>query len=393
MFDASFFDKPFDRRGTDCRKWDDRAVMDEGGIPLWVADSDFECAPAIRDALVARAMHPAYGYTLIPDETVDAVRAFWLRRHGVKVQREDIVWLPSVVSGLRAAVLTMTAPSDRVALLTPVYGPFYAAVRESGRTLVDLPMAKDTDGRYHIPFDRLESEMRGGLRLLMLCSPHNPVSRVWTREELERICALCRTYGTRLAVDEIHADYSYETPFTAILTVDNAPEDAVSMSAPSKTFNVAGLKQAFLFCRDIKTRAALQTMLDTHGVESANIFALTALKAAYTSCDEWLDGMLRYLSDSRKTVTDTLSALLPLARVTPIEATYLAWTDISAYESDHDALARRLREEKVALTDGVFFGPETGRGHMRVNFACPKTMLTQGLERFAKAVKNNQSTR
>lgn len=388
MFDRTFFESPPSRLGTDCRKWDDRAILPEGGIPLWVADMDFPGAPVITEALKKRAAHPVYGYTYVSEQSDKAVIDFWQRRHQVSLSREQLLMLPSVVSGLRACVLALTKPEDTVMLFTPVYGPFYAAVRDSGRRLLEVPLHKDATHRYIIDFNKVEEQFKGGrVAMLMLCSPHNPVSRLWRKEELVRLVTLCSKYRVRLAADEIHSDFVYapET-FQSIMGLTEAAPDTVSMTAASKTFNIAGVKQAYLFCRDAKTMDTLRRFLEVNGVESGNLFALTATEAAYSRCDAWLDGLLAYLSESRETVYKDVAALLPKAHITPIEATYLAWIDVSAYETDPDALTARCYKHGVALTNGVFFGKETGRGYMRLNFGCPRPQLQDGIRRFAEAV-------
>lgn len=388
MFDRNFFESPLSRTGTDCRKWDDRAILPEGGIPLWVADMDFPGAPAITEAIQKRAAHPVYGYTYVSKQSDDAVCSFWQRRHQVTLAREQLLMMPSVVSGLRACVLALTKPEDTVMIFTPVYGPFYAAVKDSGRSLLEVPLMRDAAYRYSIDFDSVERHFATGkVAMLMLCSPHNPVSRLWRKEELQKLAALCRRYGVRLTVDEIHCDFVYAPDtFQSIMGLEEAPPETVSLTAPSKSFNIAGLKQAYLFCRDEQTMSTLRRFFSVYGIESGNLFALTATQAAYSQCDEWLDGLLTYLSESRETIYKEIARLLPQAHVTPIEATYLAWLDVSAYENDADALTARCYRHGVTLTNGVFFGSETGRGHMRLNFGCPRPQLKEGIRRFAEAV-------
>lgn len=392
MFDRSFFESPLSRLGTDCRKWDDRAVLPEGGIPLWVADMDLPGAPAITEALIARAAHPVYGYTYVSEQSDDAVIDFWQRRHGVSLKRSEMLMMPSVVAGLRACVLALTEPDDTVMLFTPVYGPFYAAVRDSGRQMLEVPLTKNADCRYSIDFETVERHFSSGkVAMLMLCSPHNPVSRLWSREEMTALAALCARCHVRLVTDEIHCDFVYAPQtFTSAMALEQAAPDTVTLTAASKTFNIAGVKQAYLFCRDEQTMEALRRFFMVYGVESGNLFALTATQAAYSQCDGWLDGLLAYLSDNRQTVYGEVGRLLPEARITPIEATYLAWIDVSAYETDPEALTRRCFSRGVALTNGVFFGEQTGLGHMRLNFGCPRPQLEEGIRRFAEAMLSKQ---
>lgn len=389
QFDSSFFDQQVDRKGTCCLKWDNIDMLPRDGIPLWVADMDFECAPAIREALIERAKHPSYGYTFADESSDQAVIDFWKRRHGVDLTRKDLLMMPSVVSGLRASVLTMTKPQDKIMLLTPIYGPFFAAVKDSGRILVDVPLHKDQENRYHINFAGIEAGLRNGVSMLMLCSPHNPVSRIWSKAELTQIVDLCKKYGCQLVVDEIHADFVYQPKeFVSILSLENLDKRTVCMTAASKTFNIAGIKQSYLFCRDQDTLLKIREFFEHHGAESGNIFALTATKAAYSSCDEWLDGLLAYLSENRQIVYREIASLLPKAKVTPIEATYLAWIDLSDYGIQNPDLIKRCYERGVMLTDGVFFGEEQGKLHMRLNFGCPREQLIKGIQRFASAVLN-----
>lgn len=389
MFSKEFFDQPVHRVGTNCAKWDNRAMLPENGVPLWVADMDFACAPAIMEALVKRAEHPVYGYPLISEESDNAVIDFWKRRHQVSLRRSEMLMMPSVVSGLRATVMALTAPDDKVLIMPPVYGPFFSAVKDSSRRLVEVPLQRDEAYRYHINFSQVEEELRQGAKLVMVCSPHNPVSRLWSKEELKRVSDLCAQYGAYLAVDEIHCDFVYKLEhFTSIFAVEGIPSTTICMTAASKTFNIAGLKQAYLFCRDGETLQRLKQHMEINGVESGNVFALAGTQAAYTHGDAWLDGLMDYLFDNRQVVIDTLGELLPLAHISPIEATFLAWVDVSAYEMDNSALEKRCYEHKVALTTGTFFGKKCGQGFMRVNFGCPRAQLIKGLERFARAVQN-----
>ena len=389
MYNQDFFDRGVDRRGTDSIKWGLREVLPENGIPLWVADMDFACAAPIQEALIARAQHPAYGYALVTEQSQQAVANFWQRRHQVTISPQQMLMLPSVVSGLRACAAALTKEGGRVLILTPVYGPFYAAIRDSGRTLVESALVRDETNRYHIDFADVEKKLQQGIDLMMICNPHNPLSRVWQQEELQRISDLCKQYNTLLASDEIHCDFVYQPhAFTSILALPDIAPTTVCMSAASKTFNIAGLKQSTLFCRDEQTLSTLARHLEAAGAESGNIFAMAATEAAYTGCDDWLDALLSYLSGNRAIVYHMMQKLLPQAKITPIEATFLAWVDVSMYENDNELLEQRCYQHGVALTSGTFFGETTGKGFMRINFGCPRHQLEEGLTRFAAAVLN-----
>ncbi len=385
-YDFSFFDRPLDRRGTACVKWDERAAMPENGVPLWVADMDFRCADEIVGALQDRAQHPCYGYTLVTEEDRRAFTSFVKRHHGIDVSADETALMPCVITGLKTLVRLYSAPGDQVAILTPVYGPFTSSIEGNQRKAVRVELTRDASARYHIDFDRLEETLKSGVRLFLLCSPHNPVSRVWSREELSRILTLCRKYHTVLGVDEIHAEFVFPPhAFVSILSMADKEDQVISLMSASKTFNIAGLQQAVAVSRNEGMLKSLRSALEAAGVTSGNIFALTATRAAYEQGDLWLEGVLRYLDHNREVVAREIAERLPKAVLTPIEATYLAWLDLRAYAPDCAALAEAFRKAGVALTEGSFFGPE-GEGFMRLNFGCPTAQLREGIKRMAGAL-------
>ena len=390
-FDEAYFERGIDRRDTGCEKWDDRDVMDAGGIPLWVADMDFPCAPAIMDAVQARAGHACFGYSAYDLAGDDALAGFWQRRHQLKISREEICMLPCVVTGLKACVRAFTRPGDGVAIFTPVYGPFFASIRTNGRKVMPVSLIRDeASGRYGMDFAALEGALKNGAKLVMLCSPHNPVSRLWSREELSRVCRLAKQYGVPLVCDEIHADFVYRPgAFTPILSIPEAADSAVMLCAASKTFNIAGLLQAAAVSRNAQMLSAVKNELTAAGVMSGNIFAMAATKAAYTGCDDWLDGLLAFLDGSRKRMKELVEAYLPRAVMTPVEATYLAWLDLRAYGKTCAEIAQKCKAGGVALTGGTFFGEE-GEGFMRVNFACPRAQLEAGMRRLGRIMEEEE---
>ncbi len=387
-YDRSFFDRGLERRGTACVKWDSRDVMPEGAVPLWVADMDFACADEIGEALQKRAAHPCYGYTMVTEEDTDALRGFLRRRHGLEVGREEIGMLPCVVTGLKAVVNAYTRPGDPVAILTPVYGPFTFSIESNVRKAVRVELIRDESLRYHIDFEGLEKAFQSGVRLFLLCSPHNPVSRVWGKEELERLLSLCRKYHVLVASDEIHAEFAFApNTFVSVLSMTGPEDLALSFMSASKTFNIAGLEQAAMISRNPDVLRTLNRYLESAGVVSGNIFALEGTRAAYTYGDAWLDGLLDYLRQNAALLADAVREHLPKALLTPVEGTYLAWVDLRAYSESCDLLERKLREHGVVLTGGSFFGPE-GEGFMRVNFGCPAAQMLEGLRRMGEAVKD-----
>lgn len=389
-FDCTYFDNAIDRRNTDSVKWDLREVIKEGGIPLWIADMDFPCAPAISEAVMERAKHPIYAYT-IPDDG-KALVDFLKRRHGINIEPANLFMFPSIVSALRACVLNLTDEGDNVLILSPVYGPFYSAILDNKRNLADIPLIKDENHRYNIDFEAIEYSFKNdNIKLFIVCSPHNPVSRLFSENELRQMAILCKKYNVKLAVDEIHCDFVYSPDkFVSILNIAEAPEDTICMYSASKSFNIAGLKQAYVICKDADTLEKIKDTANKLGVVSGNIFGLVANKAAFTSCDDWLDGLINYLDSNRKVLADFLENELPLAELTPIESTYLAWVNISAYEIDNEALKLRCYEKGVCVNPGTIFGEEGGKGYIRINFACPKEQLLEGLGRLKIALTEKE---
>lgn len=392
QFDPTYFEQGIDRRGTDCEKWDDPSVMPAGGVPLWVADMDFPCAPAIADAVKKRADHPCFGYTSgqAEERCTVALCDFWRRRHDLALAPEQCLTLPCVVTGLKLCVRCFTRPGDAVAMFTPVYGPFYQAVRLNGRKVISVPLTADGEGRYPMNLAGMEEALKGGAKLIMLCSPHNPLSRLWTARELSALAELARTYDAKIVCDEIHADFVYAPGrFTPMLSVDAAKDRAVMLCAASKTFNVAGLQQAAAASLNGEMLTALRHEINAAGVTCGNTFALAATEAAYREGDAWLDGLLEFLDGNRRALEAYVAEKLPRVRMAPIEATYLAWLDLRAWGLSCEELTARARRHGVALTGGTFFGPE-GEGCLRVNFGCPRQQLMEGMERLRDALKEEK---
>ena len=392
-YDYHFFDQPIDRLGTACEKWDGLWEDEkEGLLPMWVADMDIRCATEIADALKTRAEHPVYGYTYQKDEAVDAMLDYFKRHQGVSLTRQEQATIPCVISGLKAAVLALTKPGDSVLVQPPVYGPFSTSVTVNGRTLVKNPLVRDADGRYQINFDQLEEQLKTGVKLMMICSPHNPVGRVWSRQELERTYALCKRYGTILVADEIHSGFVYEKDaFTSILLLDETKDASIAiLTSATKTFNIAGIRQAVLLTRNQMIKTAMTEFMDKSGVLGVNIFALEATEAAYRSGDEWLAGLLRYLDTARAIVKRELEQRLPLAVLSQIEATYMGWIDFKAYGMTTEELMKATYDQGVALTPGTFFDKELGDGFLRINFACPHSQTRKAMELLERAVKHSK---
>lgn len=385
-FDQEYFDEGLYRVGTRCEKWDNcRKEHGEHVIPLWVADMDFPSPPEVQQAILARAAHPTYGYTGVEDDDIEALMNFWQRRHGLSLVKEDVMMLPCVVTGIKLSILALTQPGDGVIIQSPVYGPFRFSVEATGRKLMDAPMIRHEDGSYDMDLNAVEEQLKAGAKLMVLCNPHNPVGRVWSEKELTSLLALLNQYNAYLISDEIHADFVYAPKkFIPALTLQT--ERVVSLCAASKTFNLAGLQQATLLCKDEGMRKAIEAEKNRAGVTCGNIFALEATRAAYNHGDAWLDGLMAYLDGSRKFLAELVARHLPKAVLTPMEGTYLGWLDCRAYGYTTAELMTRAEEAGVVFTGGEFFG-KGGEGHLRVNIGAPRRYVEEGILRLAVALE------
>ncbi len=385
-FDQEYFDAGLYRMGTRCEKWDEaRKEHGEDVLPLWVADMDFPSPPAVQKAILERAAHPTFGYTAEGEDDSQALIDFWQRRHGLTVTAESLTLMPCVVTGIKLAILALTQPGDKVLIQSPVYGPFRMSVQGTGRTVADAPMLRDENGRYTMDLAAAEEQLKAGAKLMILCSPHNPASRAWTKEELTALIELLEKYNVPLVSDEIHADFVY-APSTFVPVLSLKQENVMSFCAASKTFNLAGLQQACCICPDEKLREAFRAEMNKAGVRCGNIFALEATRAAYNEGDEWLDGLLAYLDGNRKHLAALVAEHLPKAVLTPMEATYLGWLDLRAYGFNEDELMQRTLASGVQFTGGKFFG-DNGDGFLRINIGCPRRYITEGVLRLKKALE------
>ena len=385
LYDEAYFDAGLYRVGTRSEKWDlmrEREGRDDM-LPLWVADMDFPSPPEVQEALLKRAAHPTYGYTEPLADDYTAVRGFWQRRHGLDVAPEEMMLLPCVITGMKLAIRAVTQPGDGVIIMSPVYGPFSMSVRATGRTLVDIPLTEKNQV-WRMDAAGIEAALKDGAKAVLLCSPHNPIGRLWTEEELRTLCALCDRYGAYLISDEIHADFALDGGFVPVLSLRTAK--TVSLCAASKTFNLAGLQQAMAFCRDEAVLKAMQDEAEAAGVRSGNVFALEGTRAAYEHGDAWLDGLTAYLRGNRAEMERLVKELLPKAAMPRLEATYLVWLDLRAYGLHNDELMARTREAGVYFTEGTFFGAN-GDGCLRVNIGCPRRYLREGMLRLQKALE------
>lgn len=384
------FDRVINREGSDSVKFDARrAVFGKADvIPLWVADMDFAAPPAVTDALTRRAAHPLYGYTLFPDTLYRACQDWFEHRHGWSIKRRDLLMCPGVVPSIHAVLTALTGPGDQIIVQPPVYFPFFEVVRDSGRELVNNPL-KVEQGEYRFDFEHLEQCLEAGARWLVLCSPHNPVGRVWHQHELEQLLALARRYELNIISDEIHADLVYEgVEHTPLATLSDEVNIITTVSA-SKTFNIAGLGLSALVVPDKKQRQVIKKVFDEAHISAANPFSITATLTAYQQGEAWLDAMMAYVADNYQWVSRFFADNCPLIQPFRPEGTYLLWLDCRQMQLDDDALKSFFVDKAgVGMNPGISFG-DVGSGFMRMNLATPRSVLGQACRQIASAF--NQS--
>ncbi len=392
------FDTVIERRGTGAVKWD---VTAPDVIPLWVADMDFAAPAAVTDALARRVAHPIYGYPMVSDSYRHAFCEWQQRRNRLAIDPAWLLATPAVMPAVRAAIDAVSEPGDAVVVQTPVYFPFFHAIRSKGRRLVLNPLRESgvvpahPGGHAHhhgfaMDFNHLEELFRDGARVLLLCSPHNPVARLWSRDELTALAGLARQWGVTVISDEIHSDIILEPrPFVSMLDV--LPELTVACFSVSKTFNLAGIGASQTVVPDPGLRSRVRRVCERDGLLSLqHVLSLTATEAAYRHGDAWLDALLDYLRGNHAVLRTAVANRMPGVRAGAQEATYIAWLDLRDYCAERalseSQLKRLLQHQaRVKLSDGVQFG-HGGLGFQRLNFATPRLILEEALGRIADAL-------
>jgi len=383
------FDTIIDRRNTGSMKWDcrERTQLEPDVIPMWVADMDFAAPPAVVEAVVRRAEHGVYGYPIGSRSFYTAI-AHWLRsRHGWEVKKGWITRSPGVVPSLCLCLNAFTKPGDGVVIQTPVYHPFYYVIENNGRRLIRNPLKLEA-GRTTMDFDDLERKIDGGTRLFILCSPHNPIGRVWTRDELKRLGLLCAARGLTIISDEIHAELVFKghTHIPLASISEDLAQRTVTLHAPSKTFNVAGLETSFAVIPDPEKKKLFDLQIRNTSLSLGNIFGPIALEAAYTQGAEWLDALLVYLEGNLALLEAFLTERVPRIRLIRPEGTYLALLDCRGLGlSQPEINDFFLRKARVYVNEGPLFGEEL-QGYVRINFGCPRPLLDEALLRIERAV-------
>ena len=387
------FDTPYNRKGTNCTKWD--IFTDEEMLPMWIADMDFEAPAPIYEAFEKRAAHHVYAYSRLSNEYYQAVIDWMQRRHQFHVEKDWIVFTPGVVVALTLGVQAVTEPGEEVMILSPVYGPFRGATTACGRKLIESPLVNN-DGYYTIDFEDMEKRVTPNTKAFMLCSPHNPVGRVWTREELEGIANFCLKHNLYLIADEIHNDLIFKDHIVMNKISEQLAERTILCTAPSKTFNLAGLQASNIIIQNEELRNKFKQLLNNLHIGGCNVFVDSVVIAAYTQCDQWLDELREYIYENKQFVWDFIKKELPEVHVIISDSTYLLWLDCSAYESDSEKLEELIREKTgLWLCAGKEYGGEPD-GFLRMNIACPRSRVMDGLERLKRALEEiwkNQSFR
>ena len=402
MFD---FDKPVVRQGTNCVKWDEPSSSlshPSSLIPLWVADMDFEAAPAIREALRKRMEHGVFGYTIVPDSYYDSIINWYQRRHQWHIEREWIQYTTGVVPAISAVIKALTMPGEKVLILTPVYNCFFSSIRNNGCEVVESKLkvssnntTNESDGgqtllHYEVDWEDFESRCKDEkTTVFLLCNPHNPAGRVWTPEELNRMNDICQRNGVCVISDEIHCElvmpgYKF-TPFASIN--EDCANNSVICCSPSKSFNTAGLQIANIITQNAEWRRRINRAININEICDVNPFAPVALEAAYNESEGWIDALNIYLHGNYQSLLSFLAGHLPELKVFQLEGTYLVWVDITATGMDSDTLTEKLlKEGDVWVNSGTMYGSE---GYIRINIATQRERLMEGLRRIYQVLHHN----
>lgn len=383
------FDQVVDRRNTDCIKWD--GVLEVFGredvLPMWVADMDFRPPETVIKAVMERAAHGVYGYEKKPCSFTDAVLNWYQTRQGWEIDPAWLIHTPGVVAGLTLSVLALTEPGEPVVIQPPVYPPFYGVLKSNGRTVVENPLV-EVDGKYVMNVGELEDIFRSGVKTMLLCSPHNPVSRVWSRAELEKLGELVLRYGVTVINDEIWSDLVFpgakHIPFATL-----SPEIArqtLTFNAPSKTFNIAGLHISNGIIPNQEYREKVCGLMERLHMCSVNFFGMVAAEAAYNTGSQWLDSLLDYLEENARCVRKELGRIAPQISIAQSEGTFVLWLDCRELGIPLEELNQFfVQEAGIAFNEGSSFGP-VGLGFQRMNIGCPRSLIKEALSRLERAL-------
>lgn len=381
------FDSVIPRHNTNSYKWD--SASDNSVLPMWVADMDFQTAPAIINALQERVKHGIFGYTRVPKAYYNAVTKWFNRRHHWQIQQEWIIYTSGVVPALSAIIKALTCPGDKILIQTPVYNCFFSSIRNNGCEIVSSPLIRNNN-TYTINYNDLEQKASDPLvKVMLLCNPHNPAGRVWTKEELNRIGEICIRHDVTIISDEIHCELVFPghtyTPFASLS--EKFLHNSVTCISPSKAFNMAGLQIANIICEDAEKRTKIDKAININEVCDVNPFGIIATIAAYNESEEWLSQLLTYLHNNYLYMQSFCQTYLQKFPIFQLEGTYLVWMDCSVLQIPSETLEQKLiNDAKLWLNAGSMYGT-AGDGFMRWNIACPRSVLIEGLKRFQHFVQ------
>ena len=375
------FDELIERRGTNCVKWDESPSPEV--IPLWVADMDFRVAPAIQKALQQRVEHGVFGYNIVPESYYEAVISWFHRRHQWDIQRSWILYTTAVVPAMSCVIKALTMPGEKVLILSPAYNCFFSSIKNNGCEVLESPL-KAVGDTFEVDFDDFETKCADEkTTLFLLCNPHNPSGRVWTKEELQRMYDICKRHGVKVASDEIHCELIM--PGHEFVPFGTITDDGVVMNSPSKNFNTAGLQIANIICSHPSWRRRIDRAININEVCDVNPFGIVALQAAYNESEDWIDELNQYLWGNYQLLCDFIGENIPQWKVCRLEGTYLPWVDISAMGITSQELCDQLlAEAKVWINPGTMYGPQTGEGYVRFNIAIQRSRLLDALQRIKK---------
>lgn len=383
------FDKPINRKNTDCFKWDylNEVFGKNDILPMWVADMDFPAPAKVTEILQTRAAHGVFGYTITPDSYYNSIISWLKKRFNWKIKKKWIVNTPGIVPAINIAIQTFTKKDDKILVQTPVYYPFFLSIQNNQRKIVNSKL-KLIDDHYQMDFLDLEKKFAKGVKMMLLCSPHNPVSRVWKKTELEKLADLCLKYNVLLISDEIHADIIFSKyEHFPIAKFEKIKNQIITMNSPSKTFNIAGLYTSYLVIESENLRRAFQNSLEKLWLLHGNLFGIEALKAAYLFGEDWLEELLKYLEANYLFVKEFLENYLPAIKAIKMEGTFLSWLDCRKLDLKQKELVKLFVEKaKLGLSSGKDFG-SGGEGFMRMNIGCPRSYLAEAMRRLQKTVK------
>ena len=372
------------RKNTNCIKWDSHSEEETNLLPFSIADSDYQTCQEVIDDLIERVKEGTFGYTFVDEEYLEIVKNWFFRRHQYEIKKEWIVPCGGVVTALFILVKTISETKDNVLVSTPVYNPFYSVIKNSGRNEVYNELI-EVNNTYEIDFEDLEEKLKQ-VKIYIFCNPHNPVGRCYSKDEVKRVVELCKKYNVTLISDEIHCDLAMlDSDFYSVGNFIDEYENIVVCTAPSKTFNIAGLQNANIIIKKEEYREKFEKILSDYSISLPNVLSLTACKSAYLKGDNWVDLQRKYLTENRDIVYNFFDEHVKEAKVYKLEGTYLMWINLAFLNIDQDELINGLKEKGVIVNSGMTYSPKY-KGYIRLNIACPREQLLEGLKRIKEFI-------